>query len=196
MKRHDTWRITYRTSFSEFGVSYALSSLPFCPSLAVVGQTKRLYIDGLVQERRNSIANALELCLSCTKPSILYIQPYSPGLLHRNGGNYTFTLSSAKIISVYNIEARTKWLPFCREYFQMHFINTNVLISVIILSTLVAKYPVDKSVLIQVMAPNRWQVIAWIYFDQDLWHYGRGYESINKVNPLSPVVSVIPLSQI
>ena len=29
------------------------------------------YIDGLVQERRNSIANALELRLSCTNPSIL-----------------------------------------------------------------------------------------------------------------------------
>ena len=28
------------------------------------------YIDGLMQERRNSIANALELRLSCTKPSI------------------------------------------------------------------------------------------------------------------------------
>ena len=28
------------------------------------------HIDGLVQERRNSIANALELHLSCTKPSI------------------------------------------------------------------------------------------------------------------------------
>ena len=26
-------------------------------------------IDGLVQERRNSIANALELCLSCNNPS-------------------------------------------------------------------------------------------------------------------------------
>ena len=26
-------------------------------------------VDGLVQERRNSISNALELCLSCTKPS-------------------------------------------------------------------------------------------------------------------------------
>ena len=26
-------------------------------------------LDGLVQERRNSIANALELCLSCTKLS-------------------------------------------------------------------------------------------------------------------------------
>ena len=29
------------------------------------------HFDGLVQERRNSIANALELCLSCTNPSIL-----------------------------------------------------------------------------------------------------------------------------
>ena len=28
------------------------------------------YIDGLVQERRNSIANALELRLSCTNPSM------------------------------------------------------------------------------------------------------------------------------
>ena len=30
-------------------------------------------INGLVQERRNSIANALELRLSCTKPSIRLI---------------------------------------------------------------------------------------------------------------------------
>ena len=29
----------------------------------------RLQIDGLVQERRNSIANAPELRLSCTNPS-------------------------------------------------------------------------------------------------------------------------------
>ena len=31
-----------------------------------------IYIDGLVQQRRNSIANALELRLSCTNPSIYY----------------------------------------------------------------------------------------------------------------------------
>ena len=31
------------------------------------------YIDGLVQERRNSIANVLELRLSCTKPLIWII---------------------------------------------------------------------------------------------------------------------------
>ena len=31
------------------------------------------YIDGLMQERRNSIANALELRLSCINPSIRVI---------------------------------------------------------------------------------------------------------------------------
>ena len=30
----------------------------------------KLYLDGLVQNRSNSIANALELLQSCTKPSI------------------------------------------------------------------------------------------------------------------------------
>ena len=33
------------------------------------GEISNPQIDGLVQERRNSIANALELRLSCTKPS-------------------------------------------------------------------------------------------------------------------------------
>ena len=31
------------------------------------------YFDGLGQEKRNSIANALELCLSCTNPCDLVI---------------------------------------------------------------------------------------------------------------------------
>ena len=30
-------------------------------------------IDGLVQERRNSIANAMELGLSCTNPSVWFL---------------------------------------------------------------------------------------------------------------------------
>ena len=34
-----------------------------------------LHIDGLMQERRNSIAKALELSLSCTNPSILRENP-------------------------------------------------------------------------------------------------------------------------
>ena len=32
--------------------------------------TQAAHIDGLMQERRNSIAKALELRLSCTQPSI------------------------------------------------------------------------------------------------------------------------------
>ena len=41
-----------------------------------------LYTDGLVQKRRNSIANTLELHLSCTKPLILdqYHGSWWPGL--------------------------------------------------------------------------------------------------------------------
>ena len=41
------------------------------------------HFDGLVQERRNSIANALELRLSCTNPSICVVSlgtvKYIPG---------------------------------------------------------------------------------------------------------------------
>ena len=32
------------------------------------------YFDGLVQERRNSNALAMELCLSCTNPSIYIVK--------------------------------------------------------------------------------------------------------------------------
>ena len=31
---------------------------------------EEMYVEGFVQERRNSIANALELHLSCTNPSM------------------------------------------------------------------------------------------------------------------------------
>ena len=35
-----------------------------------IQQNKKVYIDGLMQESCNSIANAQELCLSCINPSI------------------------------------------------------------------------------------------------------------------------------
>ena len=34
---------------------------------------KNYHLDGLMQERRNSIANTLELCLSCTNPSLNWL---------------------------------------------------------------------------------------------------------------------------
>ena len=53
-----------------------------CPHLScccadhLIKLSWRSYIDGLMQERRNSIANALELRLSCIKPSISYSMQY------------------------------------------------------------------------------------------------------------------------
>ena len=42
----------------------------FCDMVIIDSNIRRnLHIDGLMQERRNSIANALELRLSCTNPS-------------------------------------------------------------------------------------------------------------------------------
>ena len=49
----------------------------------------KTYIDGSVQERHNSIANALELCLSCTNPSIWCLFEY-PNLFK----NYTFEITT------------------------------------------------------------------------------------------------------
>ena len=60
-------------------------------------------IDGLVQERRNSIANALELRLSCTKPSITNTNGYIcflKTIQHVTTGNDNFVM--------------TLW--FCQEY--------------------------------------------------------------------------------
>ena len=37
-------------------------------------------MDGLMQERRNSIANALELSLSCTNPSIFCVKKGNQGM--------------------------------------------------------------------------------------------------------------------
>ena len=44
----------------------------WCPGfLCVLPAINSHYVDGLMQERRKSIANALEICLSCTNPLIL-----------------------------------------------------------------------------------------------------------------------------
>ena len=48
---------------------YLISSCDIVASY-LVSYSVKLHVDGLIQERRNSIANALELCLSCTYPSM------------------------------------------------------------------------------------------------------------------------------
>ena len=58
------------------------------------------HIGGLVQERRNSIANALELRLSCTNPSI-WMQSRKLSVTHwgyRQVSNISRTLVGNKIV--------------------------------------------------------------------------------------------------
>ena len=45
-----------------------------CEILAKLTKDQKVNIDGLVQERLNSIANTLELRLSCTNPSDAFVQ--------------------------------------------------------------------------------------------------------------------------
>ena len=56
--------------FSEHKILRQISKKYSLVQLILKSDTGRFHIDGLVQERRNSIANALELRLSVTNPSI------------------------------------------------------------------------------------------------------------------------------
>ena len=72
------------------------------------------HIDGLVQERCNSIANTLELCISCTNQSIynhyvVFVYFFMPGSV---------------CPSAYSINSSPpwkKWAPFGRRNFQVYF---------------------------------------------------------------------------
>ena len=59
-----------RPSYLYDGRPYAGKTASFILMSLVSGLRRTQYIDGLAQERCNSIANVLELHLSCTNPSI------------------------------------------------------------------------------------------------------------------------------
>ena len=71
------------------------------------------HIDGLVQERRNSVANTLELRLSCTNPSMLwhYIQ-------HDNHSNRTWLNQDFKLTKHTTYFALTGelWSVYCEDF--------------------------------------------------------------------------------
>ena len=99
--------------------SYGFSTLRYCridvvwvdPSEYKIGQIHYFFlpctnhIDGLVQERHNSIALAMELCLSCTNPSICNIYVFLDHIIMRFNWNMDFEdvvcKSSADICIIY-----------------------------------------------------------------------------------------------
>ena len=154
-----------------------ISSLSLRPSVQQstnqsTHSTWRLHdIDGLAQDRHNSIANTLDLCLSCTNPSICSANSYFTLHIYStlelikwklithassifSGPDHLFlelerslracllkvntsdallkpcpkgkknSLGMIQVQALWiHIEADTKWPPFSRRHFQMHFLE-------------------------------------------------------------------------
>ena len=73
--------LQYRNMFYVFAFTevYCSGSDRQSLSIYLVAYHRNIYFDGLVQERRNSIANTLEFRLSCTNPSIYWWYCFSCG---------------------------------------------------------------------------------------------------------------------
>ena len=91
------------------------------------------HIDGLVQDGRNSIANAMELRLSCNNPSI-----------------FSLTVTNAGCRSDFNT------LRLRQNTFKRIFLNENVRILIVISLKFVTKGPINNyPTLVQIMAWRR-----------------------------------------
>ena len=74
-----------------------------------------LHIDGLVQERRNSIANAPELCFSCISPSIYAIKLDMSTARRRLKSPQSLSGTSAHMVRLVNIMVMNGWLTSFRS---------------------------------------------------------------------------------
>ena len=100
----DVWselNVTLRAHWSTVILTFRL------PRLHTNLQYTLDYIDGLMQERRNSIANALELRRSCTKPSI-WNAYFSAIFLSRSGRPrlHTRPVATLQLITWYTVAWR------------------------------------------------------------------------------------------
>ena len=122
-------------------------------------------IDGLVQERRNSFANALELRLSCTRPSISTHPSLKQKaavlqaiLYHVSSGSKIFVIyigiNSLQCVAMVTIVQSSTLVCILRpRKMAAIFFNENVLILIKILLNLIPKGPINNiSALVQIMA--------------------------------------------
>ena len=77
-------------------------------TLVVSWVSRYPHVDGFVRERRNSIANTLELCLSCTNPSMYQRQFHNPQEIGGGHGEGQYM----GIIQGNGVWRRTMWLMF------------------------------------------------------------------------------------
>ena len=107
-------------------------------------------------------------------------------------------------IGSYLILSKTKWPPFHRRYFRMHFVNEIYCMVIEISLKCVPKGPIDKKQSISLdngLAPNRRQAISEPmlipFADAYMWHYGNMSYRVNMwhilrmgylliIHPMSP----------
>ena len=130
----------------------------FNVGLAICCQLLHLHIGGLVQERRNSIANTLELHLSCANPS-----------------NYVPLLSSiitmAVLVNANNLRSTLQYLETWDYYIYFYFMllimfnsNESALVCNLICSNLTTNYNLIMIMNSIKVSPGRryWPLICWI----------------------------------
>ena len=106
------------------------------------------HIDGLVQERCNSIANALELCLSCTKSSIWRLGTFR---FHLQVLFYKWVTVTLLDLSHWGKDRTVANFP---DILKCIFLNENIWISIKILPKLVSKVPINN-------IPSLVHIMAW-----------------------------------
>ena len=126
--------------------------------ISVLRHWRRNHLDGLMQERHNSSANALELHFSCSNPSICKLLvnaviaegPSQSG--SRISADEMMNTQVSYIcmgLAYEHFEAETKWLPFSR-HFEMDFLEWKC---IKISFTFVSRAPVNNiQALVQIMA--------------------------------------------
>ena len=113
---------------------------------------------GLMQERHNSIANALELCLSCTHPSVGVPCSLNADWIDRSSNRHPFTQDAPfnwpQYGSVNPLRPRQNGRHFADDTFKRIFLNENVRISLRISLKFVPKVRNNN-------IPSLVQIMAW-----------------------------------
>ena len=102
-----------RLWWRQYGVKMAQATMSYSSvNEAIYGI---VYIDGLVQERRNSSVLAMELCLSCTYPSICLLTDRA-----NEGNNVIITKLNNKTMYIYSMVHTVRMMSWChRNAFQV-----------------------------------------------------------------------------
>ena len=101
-----------------------------------------------MQAGRNSIADAQDVPLIRTKPSIQHFNQLSL----QNNRPILWTQTPIK-----HVEAETKWTPFSKRHFQMHFLEWKFLMKIslkIVLKGPINNIPIDNN-------PSLVHIMAW-----------------------------------